>query len=342
MIDRKRKSNVFPSKSMKFTLLKTLIIKNENPSVFDLRSKRISSCSFLNAEDILFGGDIPSEMKTFFQGLLLKLKENSLSLSSQEVFLLRKILFISYLESVGIENIPSLLKGYEQDADLILKETPSLQAKRLKDIDVSKPMELLAPFLEAKDNVAFANALFDAPLEWTPLSKMFFATPLCLLDEGGEREETLLQNEFDYLTVRSDECAKKKHDCLLSLSKNASSKAERGYYFDLLKRHWTFVEDFLFYPISARKGIALLNPFYWLYLQQNILDPSGAAYKINKPEGSFSPLEEMPLRDIYSVKQEKEAINFTYYPKIISKTTFDLLNEETKKEARLFIFGLPE
>lgn len=327
---------------MKFTLLKTLIVQNENPSVYDLRSKRISSCSFLNAEDILFGKDIPSEGKAFFENLLLKLKENNLTLSSQEVFILRKILFVSYLESVGIENIPSLLKGYEEDADLILKETPNLKTKRLKDTDVSNPTEMLAPFLKAKDNVAFANALFDAPLEWTPLSKMFFATPLCFLDEGKEREETLLQNEFDYLTLRNDECAKKKHDCLLSLSKNASSKAERDYYFDLLKRHWTFVEDFYFYPISARKGIALLNPFYWLYLQESVLDPSGTAYKIDKPDGSFSSLEEMPFRDIYSVKQEKEALYFTYYPKVISKTTFDLLNEETKKEALLFIFGLPE
>lgn len=327
---------------MKFTLLKTLIIKSEKPSVYDLRSKRISSCSFLNAEDILFGNDIPSEEKAFFETFLLKLKENDLSLLSEEAFLLRKILFVSYLESVGIENIPSLLKGYEQDADLILKEAPSLKAKRLKDIDVSNPMEMLTPFLEAKDNVAFANALFDAPLEWTPFSKMFFATPLCLLDEGKGREETLLQNEFDYLAIRSDECAKKKHECLLSLSKSASSKAERDYYFDLLKRHWTFVEDFLFYPITARKGIALLNPFYWLYLQESILDSSGTAYKIHKPEGSFSPLEEMPLKNLYSIKQEKETVNFIYYPKIISKTTFDLLNEEAKKEARLFIFGLPE
>ena len=161
---------------MKFTLLKSLLLKEGSVTTFSLRDNKLSERFPFSLSESAFEPYFPQSEKEDFHHLLTNLrKEGTIDLSIPQDYALRHILFLSYLESFGEENIYSLLGEYKKEADDILLKAKGLQIKRLSDYPKEGFLEnALASLAKAKTNPEFAKALFEAPLEVTQSPKYSF------------------------------------------------------------------------------------------------------------------------------------------------------------------------
>ena len=330
---------------MRFTTLKSLLLKEKGIETFSLRDNR-SYCSLpFQIEETLFGPSLAKKEKESFNHVLEKLRqEKEVDLSISEDYSVRHILFLSYLESFGEENIYPLLEEYKQEADEIIENTKGLKAKRL--IDFSRDnfaKTTLLPLAMASDNPTFAKVLFDVPLEVTPIAKIFFNSPLSFWKTSFT--SSLLQNEYDFLKSgplqNSRNLPKEKYDYLVFLIKSAETPTVlKEYYLDLLKKHLVFVDDFYFYPLTKRTGLALLNPFYWMNIQQSVKDQNGMSYPIAKPGFNYATFQRKGLyEEPYRILSKEDGYHFEYELKELKTIEVHSLNSHLQEEAVRFIFS---
>ena len=164
---------------MKFTLLKSLLLKEEDANTFSIRDNKSYSLLPFPIEPSVFEPCLSNSEKEIFLDFLKDLKEEKpIDLTVKKDYAIRHILFSSYLESFGEENIYDLLNEYKKEADDILEEAKGLKAKRLSDFPKENfAQAVLSPLAKAETNPDFAKSLFEVPLEATPLAKVFFNSP---------------------------------------------------------------------------------------------------------------------------------------------------------------------
>ncbi|HBB05859.1 MAG TPA: hypothetical protein DCZ41_04690 [Firmicutes bacterium] len=329
---------------MKFTLLKSLLLKEGNVTTFSLRDNKLSERFPFPLSESAFEPYFPQSEKEEFHDLLTNLrKEGTIDLSIPQDYALRHILFLSYLESFGEENIYSLLGEYKKEADDFLLKAKGLQIKRLSDYQKEGFLEnALAGLAKAKTNPEFAKALFEAPLEVTPIAKIFFHSPFSFWK--GPPASPFLSNEYDFLKsdpLSKENLAKKKYDFLIGLfRKEATPNVLREYYLDLLKKHLVFIDDFFFYPLTKDIGLSLLNPFYWMNIQQSVKDQYGRSFPIAKPGLEYSVFGRKGLyKEPYCTILKESGAHFEYKSKELRPEEAESLNSLTKKEASYFLFS---
>lgn len=333
---------------MKFTLLKSWLLKGEDANTFSIRDNKSYSLFPFPIEPSVFESSLSKSEKETFLDFLKDLKEEKpIDLVVKKDYAIRHILFLSYLESFGEENIYNLLNEYKKEADEILEEAKGLKAKRLSDFPKENFAQVvLSPLASAETNSDFAKSLFEVPLEVTPLAKLFFNSPIAFWKSS--KESSFLANEFDFLRsdllTPNENLPKKKYDFLVSLIQSKETPAVlKEYYFDLLKKHLVFVDDFYFYPLASKIGLSLLNPFYWMNIQESVKDQSGQSHPIAKPDFSYGVFKRKGLyQEPYRIISKEDGYHFVYEAKCLQEEETESLNSSTKKEASYFLFSIKD
>lgn len=103
------------------------------------------------------------------------------------------------------------------------------------------------------------------------------------------------------------------------------------------------MDDFYFYPLAKEVGLALLNPFYWMNIQQNVKDRNGTSYPIAKPGFSFATFKRKGLyEEPYRILSKEDGYHFEYELKELEAKEVRSFNTISQKEAVRFLFSFED
>ena len=87
-------------------------------------------------------------------------------------------------------------------------------------------------------------------------------------------------------------------------------------------------------------GLSLLNPFYWMNIQQSVKDQYGRSFPIAKSGLEYSVFERKGLyEEPYCIISKEDGYHFEYKSKELLPEEAESLNSLAKKEAAYFLFS---
>ncbi len=264
---------------------------------------------------------IESEFSNFLNERILKC-ESTIELSRKEIRLIKKFLLISIMRSVGTEEFLQKEKYFYETLTEIYKKNSKNKNEAEKEqpfIEKKIPNETNREYWLRTINVILdtdgsPEEILKHPLKTYPAHRwatVVNAGYLAFWDSEYDRDEFVItdigmtsENEKGWNGITRHNT--KKHFFLIDLLKNESNEMLKGEIIKQLNFVVSFHENFEMFPISAKRMIILIAPFYKFR----------QAYKSIYPMPTLDYLTELVNEELYYPNTAKYVLPQTdVYPK---------------------------
>ena len=220
--------------------------------------------------------------------------EGKIELKRDELYLIKKFILVSIIRSSGSEEFLQVEKNYYNSLNEYAKKYAFENGLEYEKIDppfIEKEIENEASFdywmrtlNVILDTDGTPQAILDHPDKTYPAHR--WATIInngyiAFWDSEYDHDEFIItdigmtsENEVGWNGTTQHNV--KKTNFLLSLLTNAKSKEEQMAIYQTMKMHSCFTENFMMFPISAKRMIVLIDPFYKfrIFNKNNYLMPN--------------------------------------------------------------------